>query len=275
MALLEVIIPIKNRVEVKECISSLIHAANENISITLCDGGSSDPECVQILQELIQSEIVRIIHYPIQGFNKAELLNQAISRSQADLLLISDADIIWNQETLTVLIDKVLSEDKIICHVQNVKESNPTSIALRRDRYSYTIYTNGNIAIVEFLPEPFSEGRNRPGCGLICACRKTLLELGGYKELFNGWGWEDQDLLIRARICGIPIYSEGCVVHISHSDTLRNMHNGYVQPSLTRNKNIVACADSLSNGVVLGDLYTGLTQSLKHEIQVRLPDILI
>lgn len=274
MASLEVIIPIKDRVEIKQCVFSLIHAAGNNTSITLCDGGTSDIECVQILQELIQQEMVRINHYPIQGFNKAKLLNQGIVESQADLLLISDADIVWNQEALEALIDRVLSEDQIICHVKDVKESDPTSIALRRDRYSYTICVDGNIILVEVAPELKSEDSNRPGYGLVCARRKTFLALGGYKELFNGWGWEDQDLLIRARVCGMPIYPDGCVVHISHPDILRNMHNGYIQPILTRNKNIVVCAQSLSNGVVLGDLHMGLTQRPKYEVQVRFPEAL-
>jgi glycosyltransferase involved in cell wall biosynthesis len=274
MALLEVIIPIKDRVEVKECVSSLIHAAGKDVSITLCDGGTSDPECVQVLQELNQRDLVHIIHYPIQGFNKAKLLNRGIGESQADLLLVSDSDIVWNQGALEILTNKVLSEDQIICHVKNVKESDSESVALKRDRYSYNIYNNGNSILAEIILAFKSEGDDRPGCGLVCARKETFLALGGYKELFDGWGWEDQDLLIRAHVLGMPIYADGCVMHISHSDILRNMHNDYLQPSLTRNKNIVICAQSLSSGTVLGDLSTNQMELPNYEIQVRLPESL-
>lgn len=274
MALLEVIIPIKDRVEVKECVSSLIHAAGKEVSITLCDGGTSNPECVRILQELNQWDLIHIIHYPIQGFNKAKLLNRGISESQADLFLVSDADIVWSQGALEVLTNKVVSEDQIICHVKNVKESDPESVTLKRDRYTYNIYNNGNSILIEIILAFKSESDNRPGCGLVCARKETFLALGGYKELFDGWGWEDQDLLIRAHILGMPIYADGCVVHISHSDILRNIHNDHLQPSLTRNKNIIICAQSLGEGSVLGDLSTSLMELPNYEIQFRLPESL-
>lgn len=80
---------------------------------------------------------------------------------------------------------------------------------------------------------------------LICTTRSTLVSIGGYKQIFTGWGWEDQDLLIRAKLLGIKIASDGKVIHLSHDDTKRNRYCN-IQPSQTRDRNIIACLSSLS-----------------------------
>lgn len=273
MPSLDIIIPIKDRVEVRQCVSSLLNIASHNISITLCDGGTSELDCVRVLQELNRHSVIRVIHCPMQGFNKAKLLNQGIRESQADLILISDADIIWNSKALGELTNNVLSEPQVLCYVRVVKEAEPTSIALKRKRYYYSISTDENITLVVFSSESLEESESRPGYGLVCSYRTTFQKLGGYKEIFTGWGWEDQDLLIRAEICGIPVYKDACVMHISHPDTVRNRHCNYLQPSFTRDNNIITCAQSLSHGIVLGDLYKKMNRLPQHNIRVHLPDI--
>lgn len=274
MKSLEAIIPIKDRIEVERCVHSLINLANEVTTITLCDGGTTDPECVQILQKLEQQKLVRILDCPMEAFNKAKLLNQGIAQSKADLLLLSDADIIWNSTALEALLNQVLSSSHAICHSKNVEESDPSNLALRRKRYSYKIAIERDIITIDIVRESQSNDYERSGLGLLCARRTTLLALGGYKELFLGWGWEDHDLLIRAKICGLPVYADGKVIHLSHSDTLRNQHNGNLQPTFTRDRNIVACIQSLLKGVFLGDLPVDVTEQQKYKIQVRLPESL-
>ena len=96
--------------------------------------------------------------------------------------------------------------------------------------------------------------RDRPGCGLLCTRKQTLLSLGGYKESFTGWGWEDQDLLIRATLFGIKICAAGNVIHLSHSDAARNQHHQHLPPTQTRDLNITSCFQSLQKGDIFGDL---------------------
>ncbi len=270
--MLEAIIAVKNRVEVEQCVQSLLNIKSI-FRLTICDGGSTD-ECIASLQKLAKScDRISILNLPATGFNKSRLLNHAIASSTSELLLISDADIIWNQDAIDKLASKVT--DNTICSVQDVEELQAQSVSVKRDRYTYNIYTKNNIATIEIVPWSEHSGNLRPGCGLICAKKSTLLSLGGYKEIFNGWGWEDQDLLIRAKLLGIKIATDGKVIHLSHDDTKRNQYCHNFPPSQTRNRNIVVSLSSLSQGVLLGDLQVK-TPSLRkaYTITVQLPSSL-
>ncbi|WP_204103715.1 MULTISPECIES: glycosyltransferase family 2 protein [Spirulina sp. CCY15215] len=261
----EVIIPVKNRREIKQCVESLINP--ENVSdrvyndslerVIICDGGSSDRPCILALQELQKRDNVEVLSYPSPQFNKSRLINQGILHSHGEYLLISDADIIWNAATLTALLDRVKVQEKAIACVQNVKESNPHAEVLRRDRYTYKIEIENNIPSVKIVREENKNSENRPGCGLICTRKSTLMTLGGYKEIFQGWGWEDRDLLMRGELLGFEICWTGKVIHLSHSDKVRNQNNdcSIMTTSImtTRNLNIIASIHSLQKSAI-GDL---------------------
>lgn len=266
MAKLEAIIPVKDRSELKQCVESLLDAIAIT-KITICDGGSSD---LAYLQEIAKNDRIRVLHLPQAGFNKSKLLNCAIACSNSDLLLISDADIIWNQAAINVLIETV--SVSTICCIETVEESELNTVALVRDRYTYNIAINGDRAVVEIIPWSQANKDFRPGCGLICAHRSTLINLGGYKEIFTGWGWEDQDLLMRAKLLGIEVKVAGKVIHLSHSDAIRNRCCNNIEPSQTRNNNIITCLKSLSQGTIFGDLQVELPNLPKpYMLEVRLP----
>ncbi|MBD2464740.1 glycosyltransferase [Oscillatoria sp. FACHB-1407] len=280
---LAVIIPIKDRLEISQCVASLLSIEGVD-RVVVCDGGSTEPRCVAALHSLRHLPRVDVLHLPIAGFNKSWLINQGIqyTTEQEEILLISDADIVWNAVTIEQLITTVTTHSNTIACVQHVIESNPTAVSLRRDRYTYRMQTTATEVIVEIVPiqletQGFSQVGDRPGCGLICARRDTVLQLGGYKEQFQGWGWEDQDLLIRASILGMTIQGCGTVLHLSHDDTTRNQHWGGLEPSHTRNCNIVACVRSLAHQELLGDLPVTLRPELRYfkPITVRLPMTLL
>jgi hypothetical protein len=199
------------------------------------------PDCIKALTTLAEFPQVQIKAYPIPGFNKAQLLNYGLRSAIADQILISDADIIWN----TAAIEQMMqcAQTDAIATIEQVEESDPGAIALRRHRYTYQL----SGSTLEILPA--IKGRTRPGCGLICAAKTTLLRLGGYQEFFQGWGWEDQDLLIRATLAGIPIQSCGKVLHLSHSDAERNQFYTDYSVEQTRDRNILRCVQHLPSTV--------------------------
>lgn len=267
---LEIIIPVKDRHEIRQCVQSL--NSTEITKIIVCDGGSTDIECLESLQAIKQD--IELINIPMPGFNKSRLINKGIEQASCEFILISDADIIWNQAAIDALLYKVKSDDNIICCIQDVEESNPSSVALKRDRYTYNIIQDLDLKI-EILPDLDQTSDRRPGCGIICAIRNTLIALGGYKEFFQGWGWEDQDLLIRAKLCGINICASGKIIHISHDDTTRNRYYNNIAPHLTRNKNIILCMNSLAQGILWGDLQIEtFVKPTQKKIQVHLPESL-
>lgn len=270
----EVIIPVKDRVEIIQCVRSLLFL-EQVLQIWICDAGSVQPDCVAALHELKQCDQVRLLQFPMAGFNKSHLLNQGILHTTSEYLLVSDADILWHFDTLQALVTKVSTQTHTICCVGNVQESDPMSVALKRDRYIYQLTTNSDTAWIEILPANLSNPQTRPGCGLICAQKATLQKLGGYRECFQGWGWEDQDLLIRAEIMGIQVEFAGSVIHLSHADAQRNQHFHHINPSDSRNQNILTCLNQLATGNLFGDLPLAFLPEIQHRtVQIRIPEAL-
>jgi glycosyltransferase involved in cell wall biosynthesis len=281
---LQVIIPVKNRPEIVDCVRSLLVIGYPVTKIIICDGGTTESKCLMALQDLAKLSQVEWFKYTQSDFNKSQLINQGILQASSEYLLISDADIIWNRQGILQLLFSILepidlesfslktriqivgnlsktsswsavkkSKKGSICYVKTVAESCLQTTALKRERYTYTIQKGEQIATINIVLAK-SGNRERPGCGLLCTRKQTLLSLGGYKESFTGWGWEDQDLLIRATLFGIKICAMGNVIHLSHSDTARNQHHQQLPPTQTRDRNIISCLQSLQKGDIFGDL---------------------
>ncbi|MEG4442096.1 glycosyltransferase family 2 protein [Microcoleus sp. AT9_B5] len=281
---LQVIIPVKNRPEIVDCVRSLLAVGYPVTKIIICDGGTAESKCLMALQDLAKLSQVEWFKYPQSDFNKSQLINQGILQASSEYLLISDADIIWNRQGILQLFFSILepidlesfylktrienvkhlpetsslsavsnSKNGIICYVRTVAESCLQTTALKRERFTYNIQKGEQIAAVNIVLA-VAGNRARPGCGLLCTRKQTLLSLGGYKESFTGWGWEDQDLLIRATLFGIKICAAGNVIHLSHSDAARNQHHQQLPPIQTRDRNIISCLQSLQKGDIFGDL---------------------
>jgi len=282
---LQVIIPVKNRPEIVDCVRSLLVVGYPVTKIIICDGGTTESKCLMALQDLAKLSQVEWFKYTQSDFNKSQLINQGILRATSEYLLISDADIIWNRAAVLQLLFSIIEpktleslslktqiktvnylpknaylsavnnlDNGMICCVRSVVESRPQTTALKRERYTYNIQRGEQIATVNIVPAVAGE-RVRPGCGLLCTRKQTLLSLGGYKESFTGWGWEDQDLLIRATLFGIKICEAGNVIHLSHSEAARNQHHQQLPPTQTRDRNIISCFQSLQKGDIFGDLW--------------------
>ncbi|MEO0826301.1 MAG: glycosyltransferase [Cyanobacteria bacterium J06639_16] len=271
----DVIIPLKDRRTVVSCVTQLLALKGAIDTIWLCDGGSSDAELLADLERLKGQPKVRVLPSPmisgkvpqkglcqpweaIAGFNKATLINRGIAQANAEFLLVSDADILWPATAIEALLTAVQAEPDSIAYVQTVQESNPQSDSLRRSRYRYRLYRETDRVTIAIETVPPQSDPQRPGCGLICARRHTLLQLGGYKDCFRGWGWEDQDLLMRAELLGFSIITAGAVTHLSHSDACRNQFYPGMEPTQSRDRNILTCLTQLQARQVLGSLASSM-----------------
>ena len=255
---LDVIIAVKDRTTVARCVFTLLAQINlvEEIAlgkILLCDGGSLTQSCQQQLAQVAELTGVEVLPYSHQGFNKGWLLNKGLAAATARLVLISDIDILWDAATIKALALAVVSEPNRVYSVRSVKESNPAAKAIRRQRYAYRIVRTAEAARVEVYLAPLSAA-DRPGCGLLCAEKRVLQQIGGYRDCFWGWGWEDQDLLIRAQLLGCTVATLGSAVHLTHGDDSRNALHGQCSHEWSRDRNILRCLNGLAKGQLLGDL---------------------
>lgn len=255
----DIVIPVKDRATVLRCISTLllqmklVEAFNIG-RILLCEGGSSEQDCLEQIHAVAKMPHVEVVNCRHVGFNKGWLLNQGIRLATAQIVLISDVDILWNAAALSELCQAAYFSE-CFYHVQHVEESEADTAAVKRSRYAYKILQTASTPTVEIYDAPINR-TYRPGCGLICVRRSLLQQVGGYRHCFRGWGWEDQDLLIRAQILGHAVEALGRVMHLSHSDTARNQFDGQRAPQESRDRNISLCLDELAAGRLLGDLGT-------------------
>jgi glycosyltransferase involved in cell wall biosynthesis len=272
--ILDVIIPIKDRTTLLDCVAALIAAIEGASNIELghlivCDGGSSDDECQRQLQAVIQYPSVMRRDHPHPGFNKGWLLNQGIAAATAPILLISDVDILWNAATVAALVHAVAQHPNQLYCIQSVHESRPQNVAIARPRYTYQLARSATTATVKIDPAP-PPGAQRPGYGLVCAQRSLFSAIGGYRHDFWGWGWEDQDLLMRAELLGYSRCELGHVIHQSHGDADRNSFAACT-PQQSRDRNIRICLAGLAAGRLLGDLAPGVEPGPQMPIHVIYP----
>ncbi|NJN04575.1 MAG: glycosyltransferase family 2 protein [Leptolyngbyaceae cyanobacterium RM1_1_2] len=141
---LDVIIPVKDRATVGQCVSNLL-AQIELVEgmglgqILLCDGGSCQSDCQQQIRQVAQSPSVIALACPHLGFNKGWLLNQGLEAATAPIVLISDVDILWNAAVLSSLGTAAASHPERLYYVRSVQESQPTAAAVQRLRYAYRL----------------------------------------------------------------------------------------------------------------------------------------
>jgi glycosyltransferase involved in cell wall biosynthesis len=260
---LDIVIPVKERVTVERCVSTLIaqmvQAKGLKLGrILLCDGGSHTVACCKQLAKVSQWPAVEVLSFAHKGFNKAWLLNQGLQAASAPIVIISDVDILWPAETLEAMAAAAAVHPSTLYHVQDVQESEPGNVATQRSRYAYRLTQMADKTSVEVCRAELSVDAQpqdlRPGCGLVCARRSLFQQLGGYRHCFQGWGWEDQDLLMRAQLLGYPVLPLGTVTHLSHGDSARNAFAGQLAPQESRDRNIRLCLAGLASGKLRGDL---------------------
>ena len=261
MAIVDVILPIKDRDTVVVVVSTLIREIRvlDGVAlgqIILCDGGSVEAVCLQQLETVSRWDDVRVLDCSYsdiseQAFNKGRLINEGLLEATAEVVLISDVDILWTADVLQAIALAAANHAERIYSVLKVKESKTDAVAARRQRYTYQIEKSETGIRVEVCAAAVCEA-GRPGCGIVCAQRQVFERVGGYKGCFVGWGWEDQDFLIRAQLFGYEVLALGEVVHLSHGDERRGMIGESVEVS--RDRNIVRCLTELKNQQLLGDL---------------------
>lgn len=256
---LDIIIPIKDRSTVLRCVSTLFTqvARCEEIclgQILLCDGGSQFADCQSQLQQVSRLPQVKILACPHADFNKGWLMNQGLAAATAPLILISDVDILWDETVLSRMGIAAANNPECLYSVESVQESEPGSVAPQRPRYTYCLeQTPTGRAVKVYFSQPLAT-LHRPGCGLLCGQRSLFQQVGGYRHCFQGWGWEDQDLLIRTQLLGARIAELGTVMHLSHGDDQRNLENRQYTPAQSRDHNILRSLQRIAQGRLLGDL---------------------
>lgn len=184
-------------------------------------------------------------------FNKSKCLNEGLRHVLSEVVLTSDADILWTPRALRGLVESA-RRSGTFTYIHSVGESGGAMPSLSRKRYTYRIDLPSTIHIK--ADEPCPDSLTRPGYGLVAAPRDAWLDVGGYKDRLRGWGWEDRDLLMRAELLGYRPRSSESVTHISHGNELRHLPQVGMTPEHYRNRNIFRSLADIKRGRLRGPL---------------------
>lgn len=265
---LSVLIPWYERDELEVTLAAngpFFRAQEAEVLILNCGGDSGR------LQALIAASgvsSVRQLNISTPRFNKSLALNIGLSQSRSDIVLTLDADIVMLDDSVRKT--RMLPEDGSFVTIEWVYESDPAATGSLKHR------DIGNTSTIAVAPSAIFEFRFRGGTtvqhqlsrrdalgnrhatpGLLLAKKCELLQVQGYNSELEGWGWEDDDVLVRLQYAvGLRRVLRGAAFHLTHSDDRRILQGSRKQSS---QRNFLKCCRNYNHGLFLGTYGSDVT----------------
>jgi len=212
---LSVVIPIRNRAGVRldNCLRSLRWQRweGEEPEILLSDYGS-DPEQLADIREIAARHRTRVAHTAAPGlWNRSHALNLGIQAAAGRVVLCTDCDMIFAPTFLRAVrqaLEDAQHQTLVLCKCRDLPNEVPEQPWKLED--------------FETLLEK-STFRVAQGTG---ACQATLrqwfYDVRGYDEKYVFWGFEDKDMVRRARRSGLSlswVHEQTQMLHQWHPTT--------------------------------------------------------
>lgn len=254
MSLISVIVTTYNWPEaLNASLQSLLSQEDQNFEILVADDGSTDATAELIRNRYANNSIpVKHIHHEDQGFRAGTIRNKAVACSQGSYLIFIDGDCVvfpnfikahrrlatkgyfvpGNRMLLTKNFTQKVLNERVSLHNQSVT-------------YFISRWITGNInRITPLMRLPMGPLRlihplrwqKAMTCNLAM-WKDDFIEVNGFDELFQGWGYEDSDLVIRLIHKGIK-RKEGrfavSVLHLWHRQNDQSQHDKNFQRLMER-----------------------------------------
>lgn len=201
------------------CLTSLLQQTDNNFEILVADDGSTASTGQLISRYQADSPIpIKHIYQPDQGFQLSRIRNKAVAQSQGDYLIFLDGDCLVRPNFVSkhkalaksgyyvagnrVLLNQAFTSEVLVKELSLHLKKLPYFIGLRLSRRI------NRLSPVFSLPLGFlrylqpHHWRKAVGCN-TAMWKSDFMRVNGYDELFEGWGFEDSDLLIRLMHAGI------------------------------------------------------------------------
>lgn len=209
------------------CLDSVMQQTVMPTEILIADDGSgiSTRDVVKHFENISPVPVHHIWHED-RGFRLAAIRNKAIAASSGEYVIQIDGDLILHRHFIQ---DHIIFARKgcfvtgsrgIITEMltQKVLNGEITSLSpLMKGISSSNNAVRSPIASLLYLT--FGPTRSPRGCNMAF-WREDLIRVNGYDERFNGWGYEDAEICIRLKNCGIKqrcMKFRGIVFHLHHN----------------------------------------------------------
>ncbi len=237
----------------KLCLDSLFAQHDPAFEIIIADDGSTFANQSLVKSYCCKSPVpIQYVHHDDQGFRAGTIRNKAVARSQGDYLLFIDGDCVCCEDFIAL--HRQLAEygyfvpgNRILLNESFTKTVIEKQIPLHQKPLSYfiSLWLQKKInRISAFIRFPLGflrslqpqKWQNAMTCNLAL-WKSDFMTVNGFDELFEGWGYEDSDLVIRLIHTGVK-RKEGRfavpVLHLWHSQNDRSQHDANYQRLLSR-----------------------------------------
>lgn len=220
MNLISVIVTTYNWPEALQlCLDSLFAQTDRHFEILIADDGSR-PENLEKARSFCAAAPVPIehIHHEDRGFRAGTIRNKAAAKSRGDYLLFIDGDCLLKPDFIRrhrqmaetgyfVPGNRILLSQSFTSEVL----AKQMPIYLRRWPYFWMLRLFGRInRISALLHLPLGKLRilqpRKWAKAMTCnlgVWRSDFIAVNGFDEVFEGWGYEDSDLVIRLIHAGV------------------------------------------------------------------------
>ena len=245
MKLISVIVTTYNWAAALElCLNSLYAQSDRHFEIIIADDGSLAEQLTLTKSYLADSPVpIYYVYHEDQGFRAGTIRNKAVAQSSGEYLIFLDGDCMVYSDFIAT--HRYLAESGFFVAGNRVLLSQAFTQEVMTERlplyeksvaYFLKLRLQDKInRLMPFLKLPLGflrkiqpkKWQKAMTCNLAI-WREDFLRVNGFDELFQGWGYEDSDLVIRLIHSGVK-RKEGRfavpVLHCWHSFHDRSQHD--------------------------------------------------
>jgi len=217
-----------------------------------------DAETAALIQRLsadLPYPLLHVVHEDL-GFRAAKIRNKAVAKANGDYLIFLDGDCIPRPTFIKHHLN--LAEEGWFVSGNRVLLNQGFTQQVEKEQlpiYQWSLY-HWVIAYVRgycnrwltlcYLPffKLFNKNKSKSWKGAITCnlaiWKKDFIMVNGFDEAFEGWGYEDTDLVIRLFNLGcrrIKGYFSIAVIHLWHRQSERSQAQSHLQRVMERQKN--------------------------------------
>jgi hypothetical protein len=161
-------------------------------------------------------------------FYKTKLLNTAIAAVNTPFLCIYDADVYIPEGALIASVNQLRKFESVNFIIPHTGLFIDIPNSFSRDL---------NFKIDKLMPSDLKTLHTQSPGGAFMARTSTMRAIHGYNENIKSWGYEDDEIIIRAGILGYPVVRPKQYFSCYHFTHYRGVNSSSLNPYCIHNKN--------------------------------------